>query len=174
MNPDSLIKVYPERLELYRTRGIVRTFRDEYSAAVKDFTHALKAATGNRPRPPTRKLYVPFRPGRPRAVLLTTCHRSWSNRTSPCCSAYSRLVTFRSAPRVHPHCHYRSFHSFHSFFLLSFCSFQVCALEQRFWTQSSNHAAGSHFYLVCPSFLGLISTIFIPHHRHSRGSRYCT
>ena len=27
---------------MYRTRGIVRTFRDEYSAAVKDFTHALK------------------------------------------------------------------------------------------------------------------------------------
>ena len=39
---DELIKAYPQRLELYRTRGIVRTFRDEYSAAVKDFTHALK------------------------------------------------------------------------------------------------------------------------------------
>ena len=39
---DELIKVYPQRLELYRTRGIVRTFRDEYPAAVKDFTHALK------------------------------------------------------------------------------------------------------------------------------------
>jgi hypothetical protein len=41
---DELIKAYPQRLELYRTRGIVRTFRDEYSAAVKDFTHALKEA----------------------------------------------------------------------------------------------------------------------------------
>ncbi len=39
---DELIRAYPQRLELYRTRGIVRTFRDEYSAAVKDFTHALK------------------------------------------------------------------------------------------------------------------------------------
>jgi hypothetical protein len=39
---DELIKAYPQRLELYRTRGIVHTFRDEYSAAVKDFTHALK------------------------------------------------------------------------------------------------------------------------------------
>ena len=39
---DELIKACPQRLELYRTRGIVRTFRDEYSAAVKDFTHALK------------------------------------------------------------------------------------------------------------------------------------
>jgi hypothetical protein len=29
---------------LFRTRGIVLTFRDEYSAAVKDFTHALKEA----------------------------------------------------------------------------------------------------------------------------------
>ena len=41
---DGLIKAYPQRLELFRTRGIVLTFRDEYSAAVKDFTHALKEA----------------------------------------------------------------------------------------------------------------------------------
>ena len=41
---DELIKAYPQRLELFRTRGIVLTFRDEYSAAVKDFTHALKEA----------------------------------------------------------------------------------------------------------------------------------
>ncbi|KAI0290534.1 hypothetical protein B0F90DRAFT_1785233 [Multifurca ochricompacta] len=41
---DELIEAYPQRLELFRTRGIVRTFRDEYSAAVKDFTHALKEA----------------------------------------------------------------------------------------------------------------------------------
>jgi hypothetical protein len=42
---DELIKPYPQRLELFRTRGIVLTFRDEYSAAVKDFTHALKEAS---------------------------------------------------------------------------------------------------------------------------------
>ncbi|KAI9510763.1 hypothetical protein F5148DRAFT_976267 [Russula earlei] len=41
---DELIKAYPQRLELFRTRGIVRTFRDEYPAAIKDFTHALKEA----------------------------------------------------------------------------------------------------------------------------------
>ena len=41
---DELIKAYPQRLELFRTRGIVFTFRDEYSAAVRDFTHALKEA----------------------------------------------------------------------------------------------------------------------------------
>jgi len=41
---DELINAFPQRLELFRTRGIVRTFRDEYSAAVKDFTHALKEA----------------------------------------------------------------------------------------------------------------------------------
>src|SRR5487761_1141699 len=41
---DELIKAHPQRLELFRTRGIVRTFRDEYPAAVKDFTHALKEA----------------------------------------------------------------------------------------------------------------------------------
>ena len=41
---DELIEAFPQRLELYRTRGIVCTFRDEYAAAVKDFTHALKEA----------------------------------------------------------------------------------------------------------------------------------
>jgi hypothetical protein len=41
---DELIEAFPQRLELFRTRGIVRTFRDEYGAAVKDFTHALKEA----------------------------------------------------------------------------------------------------------------------------------
>jgi len=45
---DELIKAYPQRLELFRTRGIVLTFRDEYSAAVKDFTHALKEARASR------------------------------------------------------------------------------------------------------------------------------
>ncbi len=39
---DELTKAYPRRLELCRTRGIVRTFRNEYWAAVKDFTHALQ------------------------------------------------------------------------------------------------------------------------------------
>jgi len=39
---DELTKPYPQRLELIRTRGIVLTFRDKYSAAVKGFTHALK------------------------------------------------------------------------------------------------------------------------------------
>ena len=37
---DELINAYPQRLDLFRTRGI----RDEYSASVKDFTHALKEA----------------------------------------------------------------------------------------------------------------------------------
>ncbi|KAI0310943.1 hypothetical protein OF83DRAFT_1278772 [Amylostereum chailletii] len=41
---DDLIAAYPQRLELFRTRGIVHTFRDEYALAVKDFTHALKEA----------------------------------------------------------------------------------------------------------------------------------
>ncbi|KAI6163663.1 hypothetical protein EDD17DRAFT_1566010 [Pisolithus thermaeus] len=41
---DELIAAYPQRLEYYRTRGIVRCFRDEYMLAVKDFTHALKEA----------------------------------------------------------------------------------------------------------------------------------
>ena len=39
---DRLIKEHPSRLEYWRTRGIVRCFRDEYGLAVKDFTHALK------------------------------------------------------------------------------------------------------------------------------------
>jgi hypothetical protein len=41
---DELIEAYPQRIELFRTRGIVRTFLDDYTAAIKDFTHALKEA----------------------------------------------------------------------------------------------------------------------------------
>ena len=39
---DQLIAANPQRLEFFRTRGIVHCFRDEYALAVKDFTHALK------------------------------------------------------------------------------------------------------------------------------------
>lgn len=39
---DELIAAQPQRLEFYRTRGIVRCFRDEYVHAVRDFTYALK------------------------------------------------------------------------------------------------------------------------------------
>ena len=41
---DELIAAHPQRLEYYRTRGIVHCFRDEFSPAIKDFTHALKEA----------------------------------------------------------------------------------------------------------------------------------
>lgn len=41
---DELIAAYPQRLEYYRTRGIVHCFRDEFPQAAKDFTHALKEA----------------------------------------------------------------------------------------------------------------------------------
>ncbi|KAJ7170799.1 hypothetical protein C8R43DRAFT_1059496 [Mycena crocata] len=41
---DELIQAQPQKLEYYRTRGIVHCFRDEYSFATKDFTHALKEA----------------------------------------------------------------------------------------------------------------------------------
>jgi hypothetical protein len=41
---DELIAAQPQRLEYYRTRGIVHCFRDEYSQATKDFTYALKEA----------------------------------------------------------------------------------------------------------------------------------
>ncbi|KAH9486231.1 hypothetical protein JR316_0000295 [Psilocybe cubensis] len=41
---DDLIAMYPQRLEYYRTRGIVHCFRDEFPQATKDFTHALKEA----------------------------------------------------------------------------------------------------------------------------------
>lgn len=41
---DELIASQPQRLEFYRTRGIVHCFRDEYPQATKDFTHALKEA----------------------------------------------------------------------------------------------------------------------------------
>lgn len=41
---DELIAAQPQRLEYYRTRGIVHCFRDEYTLATKDFTFALKEA----------------------------------------------------------------------------------------------------------------------------------
>ncbi|KAI5118260.1 hypothetical protein M0805_008194 [Coniferiporia weirii] len=39
---DQLIAENPQRLEFYRTRGVVHCFRDEYVLAAKDFTFALK------------------------------------------------------------------------------------------------------------------------------------
>ncbi|ESK85456.1 hypothetical protein Moror_11008 [Moniliophthora roreri MCA 2997] len=45
---DELIHAQPQRLEFYRTRGIVHCFRDEYSQATKDFTFALKEARAAR------------------------------------------------------------------------------------------------------------------------------
>ncbi|KAK7051636.1 hypothetical protein VNI00_004615 [Paramarasmius palmivorus] len=45
---DELIRAQPQRLELYRTRGIVHCFRDEYPQATKDFTFALKEARAAR------------------------------------------------------------------------------------------------------------------------------
>ncbi|KAL0069378.1 hypothetical protein AAF712_003399 [Marasmius tenuissimus] len=41
---DELILAQPQRLEFYRTRGIVHCFKDEYVQATKDFTYALKEA----------------------------------------------------------------------------------------------------------------------------------
>ncbi|RDB19206.1 hypothetical protein Hypma_013430 [Hypsizygus marmoreus] len=41
---DELIAAQPQRLEYYRTRGIVHCFRDEFPQATKDFTYALKEA----------------------------------------------------------------------------------------------------------------------------------
>ncbi|KAF9011309.1 hypothetical protein BDQ17DRAFT_1345931 [Cyathus striatus] len=45
---DDLILRYPQRLEYFRTRGIVHCFRDEYASATRDFTHAIKEARAAR------------------------------------------------------------------------------------------------------------------------------
>ncbi|KAG2115399.1 hypothetical protein BD769DRAFT_1629951 [Suillus cothurnatus] len=45
---DELIASNPQRLEYHRTRGIVHCFRDEYSLATKDFTHALRESRAAR------------------------------------------------------------------------------------------------------------------------------
>jgi hypothetical protein len=45
---DALITARPQNLEYYRTRGVVRCFRDEYQLAIRDFTHALKEARAAR------------------------------------------------------------------------------------------------------------------------------
>jgi hypothetical protein len=39
---DELIDAQPSRLHYFRTRGIIRGFRDEYTLAIRDFSHALK------------------------------------------------------------------------------------------------------------------------------------
>ncbi|EJC98607.1 uncharacterized protein FOMMEDRAFT_170860 [Fomitiporia mediterranea MF3/22] len=39
---DQLMADSPQRLEFYRTRGIVHCFRDEFVLAAKDFTHTIK------------------------------------------------------------------------------------------------------------------------------------
>ncbi|PCH34333.1 hypothetical protein WOLCODRAFT_135649 [Wolfiporia cocos MD-104 SS10] len=41
---DELIAAHPQRLEFFRTRAIVHCFRDEYTLAVKDFTHVIREA----------------------------------------------------------------------------------------------------------------------------------
>ena len=41
---DDLIRVQPQCLEYYRTRGIVDCFREEFLQATKDFTYALREA----------------------------------------------------------------------------------------------------------------------------------
>lgn len=45
---DALIAARPQRLEYFRTRGIVYCFREEYAKAVRDFTHALKESRAAR------------------------------------------------------------------------------------------------------------------------------
>ncbi|KAL0568406.1 hypothetical protein V5O48_013574 [Marasmius crinis-equi] len=45
---DELIAAQPQRLEFYRTRGIVHCFKDEYGQATKDFTFAIKEARAAR------------------------------------------------------------------------------------------------------------------------------
>ncbi|KIJ07491.1 hypothetical protein PAXINDRAFT_173459 [Paxillus involutus ATCC 200175] len=60
---DQLITAHPQRLEYYRTRGIVHCFRDEYTFATKDFTHALKEARAARKgRMAHRNITLPSEP----------------------------------------------------------------------------------------------------------------
>lgn len=67
---DELIAAYPQRLEYYRTRGIVHCFRDEYMFAIKDFTHALKEARSmRRGRAAHRNVALPTQTKRKKKVL---------------------------------------------------------------------------------------------------------
>ncbi|KAF9447543.1 hypothetical protein P691DRAFT_706609 [Macrolepiota fuliginosa MF-IS2] len=45
---DDLIRAYPHQLEYYRTRGVVHCFREEFTQATRDFTHALKETRAQR------------------------------------------------------------------------------------------------------------------------------
>ena len=54
----------PQRLEYYRTRGIVHCFRDEFTQATKDFTYALKEARAVRKAKLTHRNNVSSTDGR--------------------------------------------------------------------------------------------------------------
>ncbi|KAF9225259.1 hypothetical protein BS17DRAFT_778366 [Gyrodon lividus] len=59
---DQLIAAHPQRLEYYRTRGIVHCFRDEYTLATKDFTFALKEARAARKGRMVHRITLPSEP----------------------------------------------------------------------------------------------------------------
>lgn len=63
---DQLIAANPQRLEFFRTRGIVHCFRDEYALAVKDFTHALKETRALRRAKAAHTSYNAPAEGRPK------------------------------------------------------------------------------------------------------------
>ncbi|KAF8633563.1 hypothetical protein AX15_001361 [Amanita polypyramis BW_CC] len=74
---DELIAAQPQRLEFYRTRGIVHCFRDEYIQATKDFTYALKEARAVRKAKMTHRANTNVQP-EPRP------HKSKSKKRKGC------------------------------------------------------------------------------------------
>lgn len=80
---DELIAAYPQRLEYFRTRGIVHCFRDEYMLAAKDFTHALKEARSVRKgRTAHRTVTSPTEP-RGRSAKQKKCSNKSHGRAPP-------------------------------------------------------------------------------------------
>ncbi|KIK30010.1 hypothetical protein PISMIDRAFT_448474 [Pisolithus microcarpus 441] len=91
---DELIAAYPQRLEYFRTRGIVHCFRDEYMLAVKDFTHALKEARSVRKgRTAHRTIISPTEPRGKSSKQKKGSNKSHGrappNGTSPSADAFS-------------------------------------------------------------------------------------
>ncbi|PVG00907.1 hypothetical protein CPB86DRAFT_773518 [Serendipita vermifera] len=105
---DELIEAQPTRLHYFRTRGIVRCFRDEYSLAIKDFTHVLRESRALRKAKGSHhsdENYHPKLKGKKKSEAKTN-GRAPPNGTSvpdvPPDKAASQEQSTAKAPGLHP------------------------------------------------------------------------
>ena len=104
---DELIAANPQRLEYYRTRGIVHCFRDEYILATKDFTYALKEArTARKGRTAHRSITLPSesrgKGGKKKKGSNKTNGQAPPNGTSDSAEGSTAEGPDGDSPTVHP------------------------------------------------------------------------